>query len=427
MLFDWANQPFLALGAFVFAPYLSQELVGDPTRGQALWGYMLASVAIVVALTSPILGAIADALGRRKPFVFAFSSLTVIGAALLWYAEPSRPDAVAYALVLFAIAAVGTELSAVFNNAMLPDLAGPRTMGRLSGLGWGMGYAGGFVALVLVFATLVLAQTPALGLDPAQFEPQRSVGPISALWLAIFLLPFFLFTPDTPARPVALWAAVRSGLGRLVQTARHARKLGNVGRFLLARMLYQDGLSALLNFSGLYGAGVFGWSIETLGLFAILLIVAAVPGSFLGGVLDDRLGSKRTITIAVTGLVIAAIGILSVGPDEVLFVIPVAAPTEGGGLFAATGERAFLGFALLAGLCVGPAQSASRTMLARLAPPDKLAEFFGLYALAGKATAFAAPLLVGLTTTLFASQRPGLAVLIVFLVGGLIVLRTVRL
>jgi UMF1 family MFS transporter len=299
-------------------------------------------------------------------------------------------------------------------------------MGRLSGIGWGMGYAGGLVALVVVLLTMVLPDEPMFGLDPAAKEAERLVGPVSAGWLFVFLLPFFLLTPDLQPRGMGLAASAREGLRRLAATAGHAGHLGNILRFLIARMLYHDGLTAMMSFGGIYGAGVFDWDTTTLGLFAIILTVAAVPGTFFGGWLADRIGAKGAVVLSVSGIIAGAIGVLSVGREVVLFAVPVAAPPADGAVFAGTAERVFLAFGFLIGFCVGPAQAASRTLMARIAPAGMMTEFFGLYAFSGKATAFAAPLLIGVVTGLTGAQRPGLLVVLVFMAGGLLVFLTVR-
>ena len=335
-------------------------------------------------------------------------------------------SSVVLALALFGVASAASEFAHVFNNAMLPSLVDDQRLGRLSGIGWAMGYVGGLVALVAVLLALVLPAEPMFGLDPAAHEPERMVGPIAAAWLAVFLVPFFLWTPDLPRSHVPLGRAAREGLRRLAETGRQGRRLGNIVRFLLARMLYHDGLTALTAFGGIYGAGVFGWGTTTLGLFAILLTVAAVPGTFAGGFLADRLGAKRSVVLAIGGLIVGAAGVLSVGPDRVLFVIEVLPPPPDGGPFAGTAEKVFLAFGLLIGFCVGPAQAASRTLMARIAPPGMMTEFFGLYAFSGKATAFAAPLLISLVTSLADDQRTGLAVVLVLLGAGLALFLTVR-
>lgn len=422
-LFDFAHQPFLTLGTFVIAPYVATRLAADAAEGQALWGLMLGISGIVVAVLSPILGAAADASGRRKSAALATSAVTAAGAAALWFAVPGTPGALVLALVAFGVATVGSEFAAVFNNAMLPRIGGAR-MGRLSGIAWGLGYLGGLLALLLVLAGFVLPATPLLGLDRAAGETARIAGPLAAVWLVVFLIPFWVATPDAPAPEPARRGALREALARLAATVRSARRLGNVVRFLLARMLYQDGLSALLAFSGIYAASRFGWPADTVGLFAVVLLAVSVPGSLLGGVVDDRLGPRLTVVLSLLLLIAGAAGILAVAPDRIGF-IAVAPPVPGGPPFAAAAELAFLGFGVLVGLAVGPVQAASRTLLARLAPAGMTAEFFGLYALSGKATAFLGPLLIAAVTAATGDERAGLLVVLAFLLAGLGLLLTV--
>ncbi|MEM8663972.1 MAG: MFS transporter [Pseudomonadota bacterium] len=423
-LFDWAYQPFFALSAFVFAPYFAATLVGDPVRGQTLWGTMLGLSGIAVAIFSPVFGAIADAAGRQKPWVLVFSVVTAIASAALWFAGAGA--SVTTVLIVFGVATAAAEFAAVFNNAMLPGLVPKSKIGSLSGIGWGLGYAGGLVALVFVLLALVLPETPLFGIDPSEHEAERLVGPISSVWLALFLVPFFVYTPDRAGGGVSPLTAAREGVARLAATLAKARALKNAGRFLLARMLYQDGLTALLSFAGLYGAGVFGWSTTTLGLFAIILILAAVPGSFAGGFLDDRIGAKPTVLLAVGGLTVGAAGALTVEPDRLFFMFPVDTPPEGAAPFSGTAERVFLGFGLLMGLCVGPAQASSRSLMARIAPPGMISEFYGLFAFSGKATTFAAPLLIAAATSATGTQSIGLMVVIAFLVAGFLLFLGVR-
>ena len=199
-----------------------------------------------------------------------------------------------------------------------------------------------------------------------------------------------------------------------------------VALFLLARMLYADGCAAVFSFGAIYAASVFGWGVTELGLFGIILTVAALLGSCLGGLVDDRVGSKTVIVVGLLVFVVGSIGVLSVDPDEVLFIVPVAEKTAGGGLFASLGEQVLLLFALLIGIALGPIQASSRTLLARICPPDQTTEFYGFFAFSGKVTAFAAPLAIGIVTTLTDSQRLGISVSLVFLIGGLALLFPVR-
>jgi MFS transporter, UMF1 family len=413
-LFDWSTQPFYTLiTTFLFAPYFTSVVVGDSVHGQALWGLGQGAAGAAVALLSPVLGAVADATGRRKPWIAGFAVVAVVAMAALWTARPGVAGVVTLTLVVVAVATVAVEFATVFNNAMMPSLVPQAALGRLSGFGWGLGYVGGLVALGLMLGLFVLPDMPAFGLSRAAHEPERLVGPFSAVWLAVFILPLFRWTPDAPRR-MPLGSAVSTGLTTLGRTLGHLRRYRVILRFLVARMLYYDGLTAIFSFGGIYAAGLFHWGQTELGIFGIVIVVFAMAGAFIGGRLDDRLGSKATILISLAGLVLALLGILAIPGGQ----------AKSAGLFATGPERAMLGLAAVIGLCAGPAQAASRTLMARLAPPELMTEFFGLYALSGKATAFAAPLAVSLATSAFANQRAGLAVLVVFLViGGLLLAR----
>ncbi len=395
-LFDWANSPFpTVVITFVFAAYFTQGIVGDPVRGAALWGNAMAASALAVALLAPVMGAIADAGGRRKPWLAACTAVTVLGALLLWYAAPD-PGYALWALVWVAIANVGFELGMVFYNALLPGLAAPGRLGRLSARGWATGYAGGLVCLAIALVVFVRAEPPPFGLDPARAEQVRIVAPLAALWFAAFAWPLFVFVPDAPPGGRAPRAAVRAGFARLAATLRDLRGNRVVARFLLARLLYIDGLNTIFAFGGIYAAGSFDMPLSEVILFGIALNVTAGIGAFAFGWVDDRLGAKRTLIIALVGL-IASGAVAVLAPDV----------------------RWLWGAALVLGLFIGPVQSSSRTMMARLAPAGKRAEMFGLFALSGRVTAFAGPALVAWVTLAFDSQRAGMASTLVFLVLGL--------
>ena len=436
MLFDWATQPFYTLVVtFLFAPYFVNGFVDDPAYGQTLWAYATGIAELIAALLAPVLGAIADAGLPRKPWIAGFSVLLVAGLCGLWFAIPGELWLLPVVLVSFGIATLGAELSTVFTNAMMPGLVSNKRLGTLSGFGWATGYVGGLISLALVAGLIVVQPTtgktllglePLIPLDTAAREGDRLIGPFSALWYLVFVLPLFLFTPDRPdqarrAHPV------RAGLGHLVSSVRELiRDHRAIALFLLARMLYADGLGAVFAFGGIYAASVFGWGASDLGLFGIVLTLAGTIGAALGGLFDDRLGSKRVIIGALLLFIAASIGVLSIDPDEVLFVVKVSPKAAGAGPFASTGEQVYLAFAVFIGLASGPIQASSRTLLARMSPPDKTTEFFGFFAFSGKVSAFAAPLAIGAVTALTASQRIGISASLAFLVAGLVLLLWVR-
>jgi UMF1 family MFS transporter len=434
IFFDWAAQPYFTLiTTFVFAPYFATHVASDPASGQSLWGFATAAAGIVIALMSPVLGAIADASGRRKPWIAGFGALLVIGSSLMWIGKPGDPSVIPPLLIAFAIATVGVEFATVFNNAMMPSLVPPDRIGRLSGTGWATGYVGGILSLVLVLGFLaanpdtgrtLFGLMPLFGLDPVTHQGDRITGPLSGVWFIIFVLPMFLLTPDYPAkRPVR--DALREGLAELRQTLSELPKQKSLAAFLLANMVYTDGLVSLFAFGGIYAASTFGWNTIQIGTFGILLAIAGAFGAWMGGKLDDRLGPKRVIAGSMIILLLSVIWILTIDRDSIFF-IKVAPPLPGGGLFAATAEQAYLVLGCLIGMAGGPLQAASRTLLIHLAPKDRIAQCFGLFALTGKLTSFVGPLLIGIITAVTSSQKAGMAVLVVFFVAGLMLLRRVR-
>src|SRR5262249_29341304 len=281
-LFDWANQPFFTVvTTFIFAPYFANVMVGDPVQGQAAWAFTQSTSGVLIALMSPFLGAMADAGGRRKPYIFLFQVLLGLGCAALWWAYPGRPDLVGPISWAVVIATIGAEMSIVFNNALLPAIVRPERMGWLSGFGWGLGYCGGLIALFAVLAVsrpamfgLAPADAPPLfGLDAATYEVERLVGPASALWLAVFVTPMLLFTPDTASQRLSAVQAARQAGRSLIDTVTRLKRFRNALLYLVAFMLYNDGLAAIIAFGGVYASATFGWSTVTLGIFGIILTV----------------------------------------------------------------------------------------------------------------------------------------------------------
>ena len=427
ILFDWACQPFFTLvTTFIYAPYFASAVAGDPARGQALWGFATAAAGLIIACTSPFVGAIADATGHRKPWIIVFGGLMALGSIGLWFGVPGAEHTIPIVLIAFAIGTIGAEYAAVFNNAMMPSLVPPNKIGWLSGLGWATGYMGGLVslAIALLFLStnpktgLTLVETPPIfGLNAAAREGDRFIGPLAAIWFVVFVTPLLLFTPDGK-RALKLGPAIKKGFRSTLATIREARTHKNIATFLFANMIYTDGLVALFAFGGIYAAGTFGWGAIQLGIFGILLTITGTAGALIGGKLNDTLGSKPVIFGSLVILVLACIGILSIDRDRILFVISVAPPAADAGLFSSIAEKLYVVVGLFIGLAAGPLQAASRALLVRLAPQDKLAQFFGLFALSGKLTSFMGPFLVATVTAITLSQKAGVSVLVFFLAAG---------
>lgn len=399
-LFDWANSAFPALVmTFIFATYFTKAVAPTPEQGTALWGWAMGAAGLGIAVLAPVGGAIADQAGRRKPWLAATLILCAGCTAGLWWVTPD-PGSVPLALGLVAVATVAFETGMAFYNALLPAVAPPRRLGAVSGWGWGLGYAGGLVLLVVALVGFVQADPAPFGLDPARAEPVRATMLLAALWMAVFALPLFLMVPERPrSRPAG--SVVRRGLADLAGQVAALRRDRVLGWFLLAQMLYLDGLNTLFAFGGIYAAGTFGMGLDEIILLGIALNVTAGLGAAVFGWLDDRLGARWIIVVGVAAMTGLGIGLLLVS-SKVLFwalVLPL-------------------------GLFFGPVQSGSRTLMARIAPEERRAELFGLAALSGKVTAFAGPMLLAWVTVVSGSQRVGMATILLFLTAGLAILLT---
>jgi UMF1 family MFS transporter len=366
---------------------------------------------LLIALSSPLLGAIADAAGPRKPWAFFFSVLGVIGCLLLWFAVPGMEN-LGFILFAIALAVFGMEFAAVFNNAMMPDLVPRSELGRLSGSAWGLGYLGGLVTLILVLGFLaaspetgrtLLGFEPLFGLDPAMREGDRAAGPLTAIWFAIFAIPMFLFTPDARRRARAA-GAVRQGIAELGRTLRRLPSERSYFSFLMSSMFYRDALNALYAFGGIYAAGVLGWSIIQIGIFGILANITGAAGAWLGGKADQRFGPKVVVSWSILILSLCCLLVISTTRTQVLFVT-VAAPDQTSNL----PDIVFYIAGAFIGAAGGSIQAASRTLLVDQVDRDKTAEAFGLYALSGKATTFIGPFAIAFATGYFAQEAFGLS------------------
>lgn len=448
MLFDWASQPYYTLvQTFLFAPYFASVVVDNATCGsmiaagsekaacgQSLWGYAAAVAGLLIAITSPFLGALADGRGRRKPWMAALALAFLAGLATLWFATPGASTAtIALILAGFIIATLAAELMGVFSNSIMTGLVPKDELGSLSGTGWAVGYFGGLASLALVAGFLVplpgetttlLGYQPLLNLNGAERQGDRITGPFAALWFVVFIIPFFLFVPDKQVAKAV--TSQRSAGAELWDTIKALPATPSLLIFLIARMLYTDGLTAIFTFGGIYGATVFGWGALELGIFGIVLTLVGAFGALIGGRLDDKLGPKTVIISALLILLIGALGILSVDANHILFSTEVAAKVPGSKPFSSIGEKTFLAFAVIVGLVAAPVQAASRSLLARLAPAEKMTQFFGLFAFSGKVTAFLAPFLVAFVTQLYGSQRIGMSAVLAFLIIGALMMLFVR-
>ncbi len=429
MLFDWAAQPFFTVvTTFIFGPYFVSRMASDPAAGQAAWGYGVAAAGLVIAILSPVLGSIADQTGRRKPWILVFAVIKIASLSMLWFAAPG--SSLFLALLFYCLATVAAEFSIVFNDSMMPRLISTAEIGRVSNIAWGLGYLGGMIALIFVVTMLaaspvtgktIIGIDPLFGLDPAKGEDARATGPLSALWYLVFIMPMLLFTPDG-AKGMALRPAIGKGLSELKATFSEARQRVGIVRFLAARMIYQDGVNALLALGGGFAAAMFGWTITELGIYGIILNIVAIFGCLAASRLDSALGSKWVVLASLVVLFFATVGIVSTGPGFTLFGLIGLSATDSGGMFGTAAEKAYVLYGMFVGLAFGPVQASSRSYMARSVSADEAGRYFGLYALAGRATSFLAPFLVATVTALTASPRLGMTTILLFLVGGLAIL-----
>lgn len=437
-LFEWARNPWVLLGTiYVFQPYLSNVVIGDPVRGQSMLAGWHTMAGMIIAVTAPFLGAATDRMGRRKPLFAAATGVLAAAMIAMWWSLPGNAGlplwAIGLAVVVSGVAFVYTE---VLHNAMLSRAAPPGTLSHVSGLGLALGSVASVLLLVFVLVTIalpgqidlaLLPDAPLFGLDPAQHEPSRVVTLLCAVWLIVFSIPMFLWTPDLKTTGEGLGDALRRGVGNVIRTILKLREYRNVALFLVARMLYADGKTAILIFSGVYVSGTMGWGLVEMLAYGILLTIFAVAGGVGAGFLDHAVGVKRAVAIEIGVTIVCLIAMVSMSPTSLFF-----APVEAGvavwdsPIFSTAPELAYLGFAVLIAISITAAYASSRSMMARLAPAGMEGEVFGLYALAGSATAWLAPALVAYFTATTQSLRAGFASIVILLLAGFLLLLWVK-
>ncbi len=439
-MFEWARNPYILLvWIYLFLPYFANHVVGDGVRGQALSGAINAYGGLIVAVLAPFLGAIADAGGKCKPWIVFYVATLAIASICMWTAMPHSTGWALFSIgALIALANVSFEFSAVFHNSLLPTISSPRGVAGLSGLGLALGNAAGILLLLFMLVAFSLPGNvdwsfipahPLWGIDQAAHEPERLAGPVSGIWLLIFSLPLFLFTPDRPSSRMPLLRAALAGVSNVVRTVKSLRHYRNVGAYLLARLFFNDGMTAVLTFGGIYASSIFHWGPIPMLVYGIELSIFAVLGGFVGGWLDNGLGSKRAIFVSIGGTTIFGLLSLTMGPDRIFWFIPydVDAPHVWSLPFFNTWpEIIFLLIVNFIAVLITAGYANSRTMLARIAPPEKMTEFFGLYSLSGTSTTFLATGFVSLLTALSHNQRIGLLGETVFLCIGLALMFFVR-
>lgn len=392
-VYDFASNAFNTLIiTFIFSRYFQMSVAPDETTGTVLWTRALNISAIAVALAMPVMGAIADFSGRKKQFLLVTTAGCIALSAALFFVKPGM---VLEALILFVAANILFEAAAVFYNGFLPELTTTERMGRVSGLGWSMGYVGGLLCLIVALGMIRLwsPEEPLLNV--------RATNLLVAGWYLVFAIPLFLWVRERQKRrsaPLRLYA--EAGFRRVGRTFRQLGTYREVAKLLLARLVYNDGLVVIFGMAAIYVGTVYGMDFDAILVLGISVNIAAGIGAFAFGFVNDRIGAKRTILI--TLVVLSAATVLgATAPDF----------------------RTFWVAAMLVGLMVGPNQSASRAMLATFTPDRKQGEFFGFFAFSGKLASVAGPLLYGSVVAATGNQRWAMAsILVFFVVGGFLLL-----
>ncbi|WP_246710422.1 MFS transporter [Martelella soudanensis] len=425
MFFDWAAQPFFTvIITFIFGPYFVASLGPDKVAGQTAWANAATVAGLVIALTAPLAGALSDAVGGNKRFICALSIVQIASLAMLWHAAPG--SGYFWPAVMIVFATIAAELSVVFNDAMLPRLVERGAISRISNDAWGLGYLGGmiFLVLFLLFVSAdpdtgltILGRPPVFGLSAAEGEPARLAGPLAALWYLVFLMPMILLTPDS-IKAGGAGRRLGGGLADFLSTLLSLRRRPALFRFFIARMLYMDGLNGLLILGGAFAASMFGWSITEIGIYGMILNVAAIFGCFVAARLSRRVSAGRVVIVTLSMLIAATFGVVSTSVDATLFGAIPLLPAHGG-LFSSGAEKAFLLYGVIIGLAFGPVQAGSRAFLAVAVDASEAGRFFGLFSLTGRMTSFMATAGFALLTSWTGSPNIGMASLLVFLVAGL--------
>jgi UMF1 family MFS transporter len=398
-MFDFANSSYTTVIITVaFSVYFTRLVA--PGRGDFLWGLGIAIGNLIVLLLSPVIGAIADGSGRKKQFLGATYVICVVGTLLLYFVTPGQAG---LGLFLLVVSFVGFSFSENLTAAFLPELSTPENVGRISGLGWGLGYFGGLGCLLLVQPLL------AGGFDLDNVPHLRLAWLLTGLFFLVAALPTFLFLNERARRSTRpMGEFVREGFGRLRETARSVRQFSELVRFLSVFFLYSAGLTSVIAFAGIFAVQTLQFTPKQLTLLFLLLQLSSAGGAFVFGLIQDRIGATRTIQITLALWILICVGAYLCG-DGQTEVLP-----------GITGKQLFWAVGLASGLGIGSLQSASRGLVGLFSPPEKSGEFFGFWGLAGKGAYMIGPLIFGVIATQAGSQRTAMLSTAAFFVVGLI-------
>jgi UMF1 family MFS transporter len=440
-VFEGARDPYVILMTiYIFMPYVSASMVGDPVKGQALIANFQQYAGWIVMGTAPFLGASIDKLGPRKLWL-ALAVIAMVPLIFsLWFAKPDGTGlSIITTMTIAMVVNVLFAYSEVLHNSMLIRAAGLRGAHAASGLALSLGNAASVVALGFTAWAFALPgkvtwgwvpHAPLFGLDAATHEPERVVAILAAGILAVGAIPIFLFTPDAPKTGVPVLRAFGQGAADLWTMLKTVRKHRDAVVYLASRMLFYDGMNGVLFFSGVLAAGVMKWGPLELLTQGIVLSIVAVFGGQVGRWMDGRIGPKNALKIEVFMTILTLTAILGMRPDRILYFWaydPSAhAPLWNGPVFTTLPNLIFLLLGFTNAIFITGQYASARTALTRLTPPEQTGAFFGVYALSGVATAWLSPMLVNFGTQITHSQQGGFASIILLLFLGLVGLMFVR-
>jgi len=431
--FDFASQPYhTVLNTFIFGPFFAvvaasyflgtglTEDVAD-ARAQSVWAWATALFGLTIAFSAPIFGAMADSAGRKLPWIIGFSAMYVVGSGALWFTNPDGSN-LYWMLLFFGVGFIGAEYALIFTNAQLPGLGTPEQIGKISGSGFAFGYVGGVVSLAIALLLLVergngktlIGLDPVFGLDPEAREGTRATGPLAAIWFAVFMVPYFLWVREVRKDHVRV--GFGEAFGQVITSVKGLAHRKSLAFYLVASMFYRDALNGLYTFGGVYAALVMNWGITQIGVFGVVAAIGAAIFSYIGGFLDRRYGPKPVILFTICALVVVSITLISLTPTTVYGIV----------VQAGVPDLVFTGCGVLIGGMGGMMQGASRSLMVRHCSDDNATEYFGLYGLSGRATAFLAPLLIAILTSVTDSARLGVSPVVGLFLIGLVLMIWVR-
>jgi MFS transporter, UMF1 family len=387
MMYDFANSSFTTIiVTVIYSVYFKNVVVAQGELGTALWGRAISISMLMVAVTAPIFGAVADFSRAKKKFLFYNCYLTVIFTALLFFVKAGD---IYKGMIFFIIANFAFNSGNVFYNALLPDVAPREEIGKISGWGWAIGYIGGLIALLLM---LPLVHNNWI----------RFVFPTVAAFFGIFAIPTFILLKEVK-KPSKRTNYFRTAFKRINQSLKNIKNFKELIKFIISYLIYNDGIIIVISFAAIYGATRFEMSTKQLINYFIIANITSMIGAFIFGYIFDKIGAKKTISITLV----------------VWIAVVVWA-------FLCRSINEFYLIGMLAGIAIGSSQSSSRAMLALLTPDEKMAEFFGFYSVTGRIASILGPLVYGEVSRITGDQKWAILSVVVFFVTGAIVLQTVN-